>query len=78
MRPAVGIAQNSFNLLTSIKDNGFAPLSITMEHARVAGFLPARHRDPFDRMLAAQSSVERIPLLSADPAFRELGVSPLW
>ena len=57
---------------------GYSPLPITLRHARVAGFLPGRHRDPFDRMLAAQSQVESIPLLSADPAFRELGVHTLW
>jgi PIN domain nuclease of toxin-antitoxin system len=68
----------SKNVDRIINQNDFIPLSITIEHARTAGFLPARHRDPFDRMLAAQSSVETMPLLSADPAFRELGVSPLW
>jgi PIN domain nuclease of toxin-antitoxin system len=53
-------------------------LPITIEHARVAGFLPGRHRDPFDRMLAAQSQVEAIPLLTADPAFKEFGVRVIW
>src|SRR2546430_17300058 len=36
----------------------FTPLPITIKHAQVAGFLPGRHRDPFDRMLAAQAQVE--------------------
>jgi PIN domain nuclease of toxin-antitoxin system len=48
----------------------FTALPITIEHARVAGFLSGQHADPFDRMLAAQSQVEGIPLVSADPAFR--------
>jgi PIN domain nuclease of toxin-antitoxin system len=56
----------------------FAALPITIEHARVAGFLSGRHYDPFDRMLAAQSQVEGVPLLTADPAFRNFGTSVIW
>ena len=58
--------------------NGFTTLPISLEHARVAGFLPSDHRDPFDRMLAAQAQIEGVPLLTADPAFRTLGVQILW
>ena len=56
----------------------FTALPITIEHARVAGFLSGRHADPFDRMLASQSQVEGIPLVSADPAFRSFGTSVIW
>lgn len=58
--------------------NGFLPLSISPAHARVAGFLPGRHRDPFDRMLAAQAQVEQMPLVTADPAFRAFGTKTVW
>lgn len=56
----------------------FAPLAITIEHARLAGLLPGHHRDPFDRMLAAQAQLEGLPLVSANPAFRSFGVDVLW
>jgi PIN domain nuclease of toxin-antitoxin system len=56
----------------------FTALPITIEHARVAGFLPALHRDPFDRMLAAQSQVEGMPLVTADPAFRAFATLVIW
>ena len=56
----------------------FTALPITIEHARVAGFLLGRHYDPFDRMLAAQSQVEGLPLVTADPAFRAFGTSVIW
>jgi len=56
----------------------FSPLAITMEHARVAGFLPSRHRDPFDRVLAAQAQVEVLPLLTADSVFEDFGVHVIW
>src|SRR5207245_612501 len=58
--------------------NAFQPLSITMRHAKRAGELPSPHRDPFDRMLAAQSEIEGIPLVSADPIFQSLGTRILW
>jgi PIN domain nuclease of toxin-antitoxin system len=61
-----------------VDDNGFQRLPITVEQALVAGFLVAVHRDPFDRMLAAQAQVEGIPLITADPAFQSLGTQVLW
>jgi PIN domain nuclease of toxin-antitoxin system len=61
-----------------ILGRAFTALPITIEHARVAGSLSARHHDPFDRMLAAQSQVEGVPLVTADPAFRAFGTSVIW
>jgi len=61
-----------------IDEHGFEPLPITIEHARVAGFLASAHRDPFDRVLAAQAQMEAIPLVTADPAFRSFGTQVLW
>lgn len=54
------------------------PVPITVEQARGAGFLTGVHRDPFDRLLAAQAQVEGIPLMTADPAFRSFGTQVLW
>lgn len=51
---------------------GLAALPITSEHALVAGRLEWDHRDPFDRLLAAQALVEGLELLTVDPAFRAL------
>jgi PIN domain nuclease of toxin-antitoxin system len=59
-------------------DNDFTPLPITLEHATMAGELTSPHRDPFDRLLAAQSILERCMLVSADPALHDLGASVLW
>ena len=58
--------------------NGFDPLPVSVTHAaRVAG-LPFHHRDPFDRLLAAQALEERIPIVSADRVFGKYGVKRLW
>jgi PIN domain nuclease of toxin-antitoxin system len=61
-----------------IQRYGFLPLSITIAHARLAGSLNATHRDPFDRVLAAQAQLEDIPLVTADPAFRMFGTQVIW
>jgi len=51
-----------------IEKAGFQALSITPEHAQLAGSWEIVHRDPFDRMLAAQSSMEKMALASVDKA----------
>ncbi len=53
----------------------FTPLPISVDHGRLAGRLPGPHKDPFDRMLAAQALVENVPLATNDPAFVGLGVT---
>ncbi|MEH2007112.1 PIN domain-containing protein [Nostoc sp.] len=44
-------------------------LDIKISHVTIVATLPLHHRDPFDRILIAQSVVENIPLLSADKVF---------
>jgi PIN domain nuclease of toxin-antitoxin system len=48
----------------------FEPLAIDVEHAALAGSLAWDHRDPFDRMIAAQSLVEEMTLITADDAIK--------
>lgn len=48
-------------------ENGYRELTIVSDHAFAVGFLPPIHKDPFDRLLIAQSTVEAITLLTADP-----------
>ncbi|MCP4682546.1 MAG: type II toxin-antitoxin system VapC family toxin [Desulfobacterales bacterium] len=52
-----------------IERAGFGSLSVTPEHAQLAGSWDIAHRDPFDRMLAAQAKSEKLPLVSIDRAF---------
>jgi PIN domain nuclease of toxin-antitoxin system len=52
---------------------GAEELPVTARHALAAGSLAWEHRDPFDRMLAAQSILESVPLVSMDTAFSGLG-----
>ena len=55
-------------------DQGMLQLGLEWEHARIAGSLPALHRDPFDRMLVAQSIVERLTIVTRDAMFERYGV----
>jgi PIN domain nuclease of toxin-antitoxin system len=57
---------------------GYILLSISAEHALRAGRLPADHKDPFDRMLAAQAIDEDLPLLSNDEQLDVFGVRREW
>jgi PIN domain nuclease of toxin-antitoxin system len=53
-------------------------LSIGLEHALLAGRLERPHRDPFDRMLAAQAILESVPIISRDSALLDLGTTTVW
>ena len=54
-------------LRRGLLDNGYSELPITSAHAVALDSLPRIHKDPFDRILIAQSMVEGIALLTADP-----------
>lgn len=62
----------------TIREAGFKSLPITNQHALLAGGFNAAHRDPFDRMLAAQALCERATLISNDPAMHAFGVDQIW
>ncbi|MGV3478526.1 MAG: type II toxin-antitoxin system VapC family toxin [Sphingobium sp.] len=58
--------------------NGFHHLPISEKHAIGAGSFPQPHRDPFDRMIAAQAHIEGMAVVSRDPALAEFGCRLLW
>jgi PIN domain nuclease of toxin-antitoxin system len=58
--------------------NDIQILPIEVGHSAVVAALPYHHRDPFDRMLISQATVEGIPLISADTQFDAYGVTRLW
>ena len=61
-----------------LRASGCDPLPIGHGHALAAGALPPHHRDPFDRLLIAQSRQLRIPLCSGDGAVSDYDVEILW
>ncbi len=58
---------NARLLRRGLLDNGYSELPISSEHAVAIDSLPPIHKDPFDRILVAQATVEGITLLTADP-----------
>ena len=66
------------DLIAGIAASGLVALPVTAHHAARVASLPDHHRDPFDRLIAAQSIVESLGLVSADPAFDSLGVRRIW
>ena len=53
-------------LVRALDDGGFTALPVTTQHAIAVAALPEIHRDPFDRLLVAQSRVENLCLLTQD------------
>ena len=53
-------------------------LGISVAHLALVSSMPFRHRDPFDRLIAAQAKVEQMALVSADEVFDAYEVTRLW
>lgn len=68
----VSFVANQLNL------NAIQPLAIQLSHTLHVYSLPPYHRDPFDRILVAQSQVENLPILSIDPQIARYSVAVIW
>ncbi len=73
-----GAAAVATDVMGCLDSQGFLPLPITIDHAQRAGGLPGPHRDPFDRVLIAQSQAEDLPLVTIDPVFGFYGTKLIW
>lgn len=74
----IGPASLLDDLELVISQEAFVELPIAVAHSTRAGMLPLHHRDPFDRLLAAQALLLQIPILSADPLLDRYGAQRLW
>lgn len=67
------------NYLTAkMSANGVSVLTIKLEHVLEIEKLQLHHRDPFDRILIAQSLQEGWPIITADPVFKEYPIRVIW
>ena len=71
-RPAVSY------VLRKLAENGIEMLPISIDHLLALERLPMHHRDPFDRMLIAQSLEENLPIVTSDPLFARYDVHLIW
>ena len=58
--------------------NGIGILNLSVEHTAAISTLPFHHRDPFDRLIAVQARIEKMPVVSADPAFDAYEIERVW
>jgi PIN domain nuclease of toxin-antitoxin system len=66
------------NVLEYIEENGIEVLPIRFAHTREVRRLRFHHRDPFDRMLIAQTRVEAMTIVSSETVFDKYGVKRIW
>jgi PIN domain nuclease of toxin-antitoxin system len=66
------------DLLLQQRGNGIELLTVSAEHVLAVEALPPIHKDPFDRLLIAQSAVEGATFVSADDTLAAYGKRPLW
>ena len=73
-----GLGRNDFQIeprmfRSALMDNGYLEVPITNEHVLFVHELPPLHKDPFDHILVAQSSIEGMALLTVDQAVIDYG-----
>jgi PIN domain nuclease of toxin-antitoxin system len=78
IKRALGKLEAPPDLLAQLEEAGVRLLPIAARHADLVGFLPLHHRDPFDRLLVAQATVEGLPLVSDDESLRRYDIELLW
>ncbi len=61
-----------------IARHGFNQLPISMRHSQAAADLPLHHKDPMDRFLIGQATIENMTIVTADGAFSSYNVKVLW
>jgi PIN domain nuclease of toxin-antitoxin system len=65
-------------LVKKLAENGVEVLPIKLNHVLKIESLVVHHRDPFDRILIAQSLEEKLPIVTADPVFERYPVELIW
>ncbi|MCF6188164.1 MAG: type II toxin-antitoxin system VapC family toxin [Desulfobulbaceae bacterium] len=74
IKKSLGKLETPDNLQEEIQLHRFTPLPITCDHAELAGKLPDIHKDPFDRMLIAQATIEKFKLVTRDELIAQYDV----
>lgn len=78
IKMALGKLEAPDDLPERVDSLGFATLEVSTDHAWHVRSLPLHHGDPFDRLLIAQAQMERLSVVTADPAFAAYDVPVIW
>ncbi len=65
-------------LVRKLAENEIATLTISLDHVMRIEALPMHHRDPFDRILIAQSLEEELPIVTSDSVFNRYDLEVIW
>ena len=72
------VSENIGSLMDKTLLKGFKILPIKREHLIILSTLELIHRDPFDRIIIAQSIAENMPLVSSDDVFQQYPINCIW
>ena len=78
IKRGLGKLEAPADLLPQLERAGVELLPITARHADLVASLPLHHRDPFDRLLVAQATIEGVPLVSDDESLRRYDIEVVW
>ena len=78
IKRGLGKLESPPDLLAQLEGAGVRLLPIGARHADLVAVLPLHHRDPFDRLLVAQATVEGLPLVTDDEALRRYEIEVVW
>jgi PIN domain nuclease of toxin-antitoxin system len=78
IKRSLGKLQAPEDFASTLLGAGVQALTVSLDHATGVERLPWNHRDPFDRLLVAQASIEGAAVLSRDEAFRLYGATLIW
>lgn len=78
IKGGLGKLDSPDDLLPQLERAGVELLPITPRHADLVATLPLHHRDPFDRLLVAQATLEGLTLVSDDESLRRYDVEVVW
>lgn len=82
IKAGIGKLENGSEILDNFESRvtagGFRMLETSIQQMIESGYLPRRHRDPFDRLMIAQALDLNLPILSRDEAFDLYGVKRIW
>ena len=65
-------------IATRTRVNGIGILNVSLDHVTAVESLPFFHKDPFDRLIIAQSILEQLPILTNDRGFHPYPVELIW
>lgn len=77
IKSALGKLEIPDNFTDILQDEGFSELPVSWKHAAMVRQLPFHHKDPFDRLIIAQTIVEDFTLLTVDKIIPQYGIKIL-